>query len=341
MEAPSNETHQEVLDDFTKFVDGATVLVVTVSYKSAALVVNSLAALEGETREVPGLRVAVVNNSCGMDAAEIRAAIRQRGWERFVMLLVSPKNGGYAYGNNVAVRAALKARVAPQYFWLLNPDAQACPGATQALITHLDQNPKVGIAGSQLVNPDGSVWPFAFRFPTLISEFERGARLGILTKALQRHVAVRQMGESPERVDWLPGASMLIRRAVFEDCGLMDEGYFLYHEETDFCLQAQKAGWECWYLPASRVMHIAGQSTGVTNRDGQPKRRPEYVFDSRRRFFVKNHGWPYAVLADLAWSVGFASWRVRFRLQGRSDPDPPHLLWDSLRHSALVRGPRI
>ena len=341
MEAPSNESHQEVLGDFTKFVDGATVLVVTVSYKSAGLVINSLATLEREAQDVPGLRVAVVDNTCGTDAAEIRAAIRERGWEHFAMLLVSPKNGGYAYGNNVAVRAALKARSAPKYFWLLNPDAQACPGATRALVDHLDQNPKIGIAGSQLLNPDGSVWPYAFRFPTLISEFERGARLGILTKALQRYVAVRQMGERPEQVDWLPGASMLIRRAVFEDVGLMDEGYFLYHEETDFCLQAQKAGWECWYLPSSRVMHIAGQSTGVTNRDGRPKRRPEYVFDSRRRFFVKNHGWPYAVMADLAWSFGFASWRVRLRLQRRTDPDPPHLLWDSLRHSALVRGRRI
>lgn len=341
MEAAPLPSHQQALDGLTEFVEGATVLVVTVSYKSAALVVDSLAALEREAADMPGLRVAVIDNTCGEDATVIAEAIRERGWGHFARLIVAPKNGGYAYGNNLALRPALAARSAPRYYWLLNPDARVCPGATQALVSYLDANPKVGIAGSRLLNPDGSVWPYAFRFPSLLSEFERGARLGLLTKLLSSHVAVREMGDQPEQVDWLPGASMIVRRAVFDDVGVMDEGYFLYHEETDFCLQAQKAGWECWYIPDSRVVHIAGQSTGVTNRDGRPKRRPEYVFDSRRRFFVKNHGWPYAVMADLAWSLGFASWRVRLRLQRREDPDPPHMLWDSLRNSALVRGPRI
>jgi hypothetical protein len=117
----------------------------------------------------------------------------------------------------------------------------------------------------------------------------------------------------------------------------MDEQYFLYFEETDFCLHARRAGWSCWYVPASRVMHIAGQSTGVTNRDGPPRRRPQYLFDSRRRYFVKNHGLGYAALADVAWSVGLASWRLRRRLQRKPDPDPPSLLADSVRNSVFLR----
>jgi GT2 family glycosyltransferase len=130
---------------------------------------------------------------------------------------------------------------------------------------------------------------------------------------------------------------MMIRREVFETIGLMDEEYFLYYEETDFCLRAQQANWPCWYVPTSRVMHIAGQSTGVTDRTAPPKRRPQYVFDSRYRYYVKNHGLAYAVLADLVWTAAFASWRVRRRLQKKPDLDPPALMLDTLRNSALMR----
>jgi len=326
---------------FERFANGAKVLVVTVNYRSARLVINSLSALAGELAENPGLRAVIVDNTCGAEAEEIRSAIRDNHWDGWATLLVAPKNGGYAYGNNLPIRIALRAPEPPEYFWLLNPDAQVYPGATQGLLSFLDQHPQAGIGGSQLHDPDGSIWGYAFRFPSALSELERGARLGVLTSLMQPYVVVKKMGDQPEQVDWLPGASMIVRRGVFESVGLMDEGYFLYHEETDFCLQAHKAGWQCWYLPASRVMHIAGQSTGVTTRDNAPKRRPKYVFDSRHRYFTKNHGWRYAVLADLLWSVGFASWRVRRKLQRRQDADPPHMLWDSIRYGSLLRGPKL
>jgi N-acetylglucosaminyl-diphospho-decaprenol L-rhamnosyltransferase len=137
--------------------------------------------------------------------------------------------------------------------------------------------------------------------------------------------------------DWLPGASMMIRRQVFDAIGLMDENYFLYYEETDFCLQARRAGWSCWYVPQSRVMHIAGQSTGVTAETASPKRLPQYVFDSRRRYFVKNHGWLYAAMTDLSWLVGYGLWSVRRVIQRKPNTDPPCLFLDSLRNSVLLR----
>ena len=145
------------------------------------------------------------------------------------------------------------------------------------------------------------------------------------------------MSNQQEQVDWLPGASMMVRRQVFESVGLMDDEYFLYYEETDFCLQAKRAGWSCWYVPESRVMHISGQSTGVTVKNEVPKRRPQYVFDSRRRYFIKNHGLLYAAIADAVWLLGFSLWRLRRAIQRRPDPDPPHLLGDSLRNSVFLK----
>lgn len=314
-------------------------LIVIVNYRTAHLVINCLRSLEQEIQTLPGTRVVVVDNPSGDDSVEkIGAAIATEGWHTWASLLPSDHNGGYAFGNNLAIRPALQASNPPNYFWLLNPDTVVRPGALKALVNFIDQHPNVGIVGSSFEEADGEPWPIAFRFPTMVSEFDAGLRLGIVSKLLSKWAVVRTMGDEPCQVDWLPGASMLVRRQVFDAIGLMDEEYFLYYEETDFCLQAQRAGWECWYVPQSRVMHIAGQSTGVTVRNEKPKRLPTYWFDSRRRFFVKNYGLPYAALADSVWLSGFVLWQMRKLIQRKPDLDPPHLLEDFVRNSVLVKG---
>jgi N-acetylglucosaminyl-diphospho-decaprenol L-rhamnosyltransferase len=311
-------------------------LVVIVNYRTSQLTIECLRSLAGEVRSLPGTRVVVVDNNSGDGSAEkIGTAIATEAWESWASLLPSSHNGGYAYGNNLAIRPALQQSQPPSYFLLLNPDSQVRPGALKALVDFAEQNPTVGIMGSGLENPDGSPWSTAFRFPSILSELEQGMRLGLMSKLLSRWVVSQKMGEHPQQVDWLPGASMMVRRQVFEAIGLLDEEYFLYYEETDFCLQAKRAGWSCWYVPASRVMHIAGQSTGVTDRDAAPKRLPQYVFDSRQRYFVKNHGVLYAALTDLARLVGLCTWGIRRTIQRKPETNPPHLFWDSLRNSVL------
>lgn len=133
---------------------------------------------------------------------------------------------------------------------------------------------------------------------------------------------------------------MIVRREVFESVGLLDEKYFMYFEEVDFCLAANRSGWPCWYVPASRVVHLVGQSSGVTDTKRPPKRLPKYWFDSRRRYFLKNHGWLYAAIADAAWVVGFSLWRLRRVLQHKPDNDPPKLLSDFVLNSVLLKGVR-
>jgi hypothetical protein len=126
---------------------------------------------------------------------------------------------------------------------------------------------------------------------------------------------------------------MLIRREVFAEAGLLDEQYFLYFEETDFCLQARRAGWSCWHQPQSRVVHLVGQSTGVTNPFFKAKRRPRYWFASRLHYFQKNHGRFYTFLSNLAHITGVGLWRLRRALQRKPDNDPPGFLCDFLRYS--------
>jgi hypothetical protein len=133
-------------------------------------------------------------------------------------------------------------------------------------------------------------------------------------------------------VDWVAGASMMIRRQVFEDVGLFDENFFLYFEETDFCRRAKEKGWSTHYVRGSAVAHIGGASTGI--KDERSKRRmPAYWFDSRRHYFQKNHGDVYLALSDVLFALGHSLWRVRRRVQNKPDPDPPSLLADFLVHS--------
>ena len=320
------------------FVDGCSLVVIIVNYGTAQLAIDCVRSLKAEVEARSSTGVVVVNNASPDGSGKLIAeAIVREEFENRVLYLPSSKNGGFAYGNNLVIRPALNSARPPSYFLLLNPDTVVRSGALSALTCFMDAHPNVGIAGSALENPDGSVWGTTFRFPTVLSELDEGMRLGIVSKMLKNWAVVRKMGDVPERVDWLPGASMMIRREVFEAIGLMDEDYFLYYEETDFCLRAQRAGWQCWYVPSSHVMHIAGQSTGVTARNTAPIRRPQYVFDSRRRYFVKNHGWQYAIGTDLAWLLGLTSWRIRRAIQHKPDFDPPQLLVDSIKNSMFLR----
>jgi GT2 family glycosyltransferase len=314
--------------------------IVIVNYRTAGLAIDCLRSLAGVLADEPTWRAVVVDNASGDGSAEkIAAAIQADGWGAWVEVLPADRNLGFAGGNNAAIRPSLKESHPPDYVLLLNSDTVARPGALAELAKFMEAHPAVGIAGSRLEDPDGTPQRSAFRFPTLWSEVESGLRLGFISRLLSRYVVAPPVSESAHPTDWLAGASMMIRRQVFDDVGLMDEGYFLYFEETDFCLRARLAGWPCWYVPASRVVHLVGQSSGVTDTKSKPRRVPRYWFDSRRRFFRKHHGRVYTLLTDCGWVLGFALWRVRRVLQRKPDHDPPRLLWDFVCFNFLTRKP--
>ena len=314
----------------------SSVLVVIVNYRTAGLAIECLRSLCSEMAPNPGASVVVVDNASGDGSADaIAAAIESEWWGAWATLVRTPVNGGFSYGNNLAVRAALASQQCPDFVWLLNPDTRVRAGALSHLVAFLRAHPQVGIAGSSFEFEDGTLWPHAFRFPSIWSEVATGLRLGFVGTLLKGRTTLLTMSDRAERVDWLPGASMMVRREVFESIGLMDEGYFLYFEETDYCLQAARAGWHCWYVPQSRVMHIVGQSSGITELHAAISRRPKYWFESRRRYWIKNHGWFYAAATDLVWAVCFSIWKVRSAVQRKPHRDPPFYLRDFLRNSAL------
>jgi GT2 family glycosyltransferase len=308
--------------------------VVIVNYRTAGLVVDCLATLAGEAPAEPGLRVVVADNASTDESLDvIGRAVRDRGWS-WARVLPLPRNGGFAFGNNAAVRELLADPHPPAYIWLLNPDTLVRPGAATALIDFMELNPRIGIAGGRLEYPDGTPQTAAFRFPSLAGELEDTIRVGLVSRALARFRVPGPIRDFPHPTDWVNGASLMVRREVFETVGLMDEGYFLYFEETDFCRRVRRAGWPVWHVPASRVVHLEGQSTGVTGANLARKPRPRYWFDSRARYYRKHLGPTYALLADLIFIFGFGTWRLHRWLRGKPDPDPPGLLRDFVRHAA-------
>lgn len=306
-------------------------LVVIVNYRTADLTIDCLRSLRGELSAIPGSRVAVVDNDSRDGSAErIAAAIDAEGWSSWASLLPSRRNGGFAYGNNFAIRPALASDDPPEFVYLLNPDTVVRPGAVRELLSFAEQHPRAGILGGRLETQAGEARPSAFRFYSILSELDEAVSLGLLSRLLHRWRIAPRLAGGPQRVEWVCGASMLVRREVFETAGCFDEDYFLYYEEADFALQAHRKGWECWYVPASRVMHVLSAATQVL--EGR-NRRPWYWFESRNHYFRKNHGRLYGLVANLVWTLGFATWRIRQIVQRKPDPHPPHMLWDFVRFS--------
>lgn len=309
-----------------------SVLAIVLNYRTPDLTVraagSALLAMEG----IEGA-ITIVDNASGDDSCQIIAqAIAENGRDR-VTLSQAGRNGGFGAGNNHGMLAGLPDGSAHDYVYILNSDAWPEPGAIRALLDVLEADPTAGIAGSHTVGEDGVPHRTAFRFPSIIGEFEGSVRTGLFTRLLRDWVVPLPIPVQTARVDWVAGASMMLRRTMLDEIGLFDETFFLYFEETDLCLRAARAGWSCLYVPASKTVHIGSVSTGMRNWS----RTPQYWFDSRLHYFQQNHGAAYAVVATLSRIIGEGLWRLRCLISRRAPRDPPYFLRDLTVH-ALRRG---
>ncbi len=165
------------------------------------------------------------------------------------------ENIGFAAANNLGIHHSQG-----QYLWLLNPDTLVHQNALDPLVHFLDSNPSYAACGSKLINPDGSLQPSAFPFPTVTNETYRLFHLEKLFPTHFYHVDAWGSA-SPRDVAVNQGASLMLRRAALEQIGLLDEQFFMYTEEVDLCYRLFQAGWKNAWVPASIVTHFGGQST--------------------------------------------------------------------------------
>ena len=313
--------------------------IVIVNYRTADLTCECLRSLERDIDTDCCFVVVVDNNSADGSVEKISQLVNEQDWRHWVHVLPLNRNGGFAHGNNTALQSLYSSDDIPNYVWLLNPDTIVKEGACTQLLNFLRVNPAAGIVGSRLEDPDGTPQISAFRHHSIVSELLAGMCLGVLDKWCAKWVvAPSPVSEISQTAEWVAGASMMIRKEVFESIGFLDDKYFLYFEEEDFCKQAYDAGWACWYVPASRVVHLVGAASGISDTRKKAPRRPAYWFESRRRFFLKNYGWATLLLADSVRLLGYSLWRIRRRLQNKPDMDPPYFLRDLFSHSVFCKG---
>jgi len=307
--------------------------VAVLCYRVPDLTIECLQSLSREIQRVPGTKVGVCENGTGGAAAEqLAKAIEENGWSSWCELTVVYPNRGFTGGNNLIIQPLLDSADPPEYVLLLNADTIVLEHAVESLVQFMDDCPSAGIAGSQLLSRERKYQASLFRFFNVLTEFDRGLRLGFASKLLSSYVAPPPTASS---ADWVPGACMILRRSMLDEIGLLDEGFYTYFDDIDICLRARRAGWETWYVPQSEIIHFEGAATDIGRT---PKRLPSYWFEARRRYFLKNCGKVHTALADIAFLCGLASWRLRRRIQRKPDFDPPHLLADSFRHSVFCSG---
>ena len=313
-------------------------LVVIVNYRTPDLALACLRSLEKIVYAGLEVSAVVIDNCSGDDSAEIlQQGLAQMDLPVPATFMQSTRNGGFAYGNNEVLRQCFLplAGAAADVVWLLNPDTYLKAGNIQPLLEFMQANPQVGIVGSRVEDEDGTVRRSAFRKPSIFSEVDSALAFGPVSRLLQRFQVAPAPSPVAVPVDWVSGASLFIRAEVVKRVGLMDENYFMYFEETDYCLTAQAQGYEVWYWPDFSVVHLVGQASGVTGTARMLKRRPKYWFDSRAYFFHKNFGGLYLHLANLAWLSCYPLGRLWQWLRRKPCEDPPRLWWDFLRYYYL------
>lgn len=313
----------------------ASVLTIILNWRTAEMTIRSAEAAIIAMEGIEGGIVIVDNDSGDGSEARLRAAVAERGWDR-VRVIQSGRNGGFGAGNNVGIRAGLPDDARPDYCYLLNSDAFPAPDAIRVLLDHMQGHPRTGMAGSYIHGTDDLPHVTCFRFPSVASEFEGAAQTGPISRLMRNAIIPQPIPATATRMDWVAGASLMMRQDMLDRIGAFDEGYFLYFEETDLCLRAARAGWQTDYVPASRVAHIGSASTGMK----EWARTPGYWFDSRWRYFRKNHGLGAAIAATLAQTGGLVINRLRIALGSSRRSGGRRFMRDLLAHDirALATG---
>ena len=225
-----------------------------------------------------GLRVHVVDNASSDDTVSVLRA--RFPW---VHLLISDRNLGFTGGNNLGLPYARG-----DYVLLLNPDTELAPNAIAAMLKPMLRDPRTGIVGPRLTYGDGTPQPSRRRFPTLPMALCESTLLELWFPGNRWARAYRMedvTDDAEQRVDWLTGACLFTRRLVWDQIGLLDDRFFMYSEELDWCKRAADAGWTCLYAPDAHVVHHEGQSSG------QIVARRHYLFNtSKVLYWEKHHG---------------------------------------------------
>jgi N-acetylglucosaminyl-diphospho-decaprenol L-rhamnosyltransferase len=255
--------------------------VVIVSWNVRDLLRRCLQSIEAEARQAVdslALEIVVVDNASADGSVEmVRAEFP------YVRLVANDKNRGFTVANNQGL-----ALGQGRYLLLLNPDTEVTGGALATMVRSMDGHPQVGALGPQLRYPDGSLQSSRRRFPTFATALIESTVVQEWwgdNRVLRRYYMADTPDDTIQAVDWVVGACLLVRRQAYEQVGGLDEGFFMYSEEMDWCQRIKDAGWLVVYLPTATVIHHEGRSSEQV----VPARHIHFQ-GSKVRYFRKHHG---------------------------------------------------
>ena len=180
-------------------------------------------------------------------------------------------------------------------------------------------SPKAGLIAPACVNQQHGKDRNTFHFIHPVSEFIRAASTGFISNLLKKYVVPFEVNESPAEPDWVGFACVLIRREVIDQIGLLDEGYFMYFEDVDYCHRVKHAHWSVLYWPKAEIIHLLGGSSQFTAKQGIQTRAPRYFYEARARYFAKHYGRAGLISANLMWLTGHSIARMR-QMFGNKNP---------------------
>jgi len=259
----------------------ADLTVIVVSWNVRDLLRRCLASLSASPSAASPrieIEIIVVDNASADGSADmVRAEFPQ------VRLIANDENRGFTAANNQGL-AASQGR----HLLLLNPDTEIVGDALATMVGYMDAHPRIGALGPQLRYPDGRLQPSRRRFPTFATALVESTVIQQWwpdNRLLQRYYMADTPDDAVQPADWLVGACLLVRRQAYEQIGGLDEGFFMYSEELDWCKRLKDAGWEVVYLPTATIIHHEGKSS-----EQVAPARHIYFQSSKVRYFRLHHG---------------------------------------------------
>ena len=265
--------------------------IIIVNHNTCELLINCITSVNGNSKTIDFEIIVVDNNSKDDSVSRMRELFPK------VMIIENNQNVGFATANNQAIRDS-KGEVV----LLLNPDTIVVEGAIEKSYEFLCNHPDAGVVGCKLLNTDYSIQPSCRSFPSIWNHFSESFFLYKLfpkSRIFGRSYMTFFSYDRIMKVDVVIGAFMMIKREVFDDIGLLDESFFMYSEETDFCLRARQQEWEIYYYPDAQIIHIWG---GMS--DELPVNLFVELHKSLMKYCYKHHPSYYAHIEKIIIIIG-------------------------------------
>lgn len=296
--------------------------IVIINFQTPELTINCLKSLRTEVQHLNACVVLVDNNSGDGSIEKIEQDIETLGFGEQLAVYRSPINGGFSAGNNLGIKA-----VQADYYLLTNSDTLIRKDALNILLATAKNNHKIGLLAPRLEWPDGAPQESCFKYHTPLSELIGSAKTGFITKLFKNKVVPQPVSDTSKNYDWVSFASVLVNAKVFENIELMDEGYFMYFEDVEFCHRAKQSGWEIMYEPSAHVVHLRGGSSPLKAQAKLRKRLPRYFYESRTRYFFQIYGRTGLLLANLLWTLGWIISSLRMKVSASYTSDTSEKQW--------------